>query len=296
MLVMKKILVIGGSGFLGSHVADALMTENYDVWIFDKIQSPYIQGSQKMIVGDVEDFEALKKAIEGAETVLNFAAVADIQSASEFPIASCKINVLGNLHCLEACRLLNVKRYVLASTVYVNSAEGQLYKCSKQAAELYVREYSKIHGLDHTILRYGSLYGPRADKTNGIRKIIENALQTKTIEYFGHPDSLRQYVHVIDAASATLDLLGKQGKNKTFVITGNETVAVRDFLYLLAEILNYPEDAIKFTETNRSGHYIRTPYNFDEQLCQKYFRNTQIEFAQGILQVIKDKKTDQPIQ
>ena len=283
---MKKAVVIGGSGFLGSHVADALTAKKFDVWIYDQIESPYVQKNQKFILGDISDVEKLALAVDGADVVLNYAAVADIQSASQSPMLSCQVNIVGNLNALEACRTKGVKRFVLASTVYVNSSEGQLYKCTKQAAESYVREYSKIYDLDFTILRYGSLYGLRADKTNGIRKIVEHALKTKAIKYIGHPDSLRQYVHVIDAAFATVDLLQEQGKNRTFVITGNETYAVRDVLHLLAEILDYPVESVEFEKANQNGHYIRTPYNYDSHHCRKYFTNTQVEFGQGILEII----------
>ena len=96
---------------------------------------------------------------------------------------------MGNLNVLEACRTNNVRRFIYASTVYVHSRQGGFYRCSKQASEAYVEEYQKIFGLDYTILRYGSLYGPRADHNNGLYRIIKSALENGKVSYEGDIDA-----------------------------------------------------------------------------------------------------------
>ena len=128
---MKKVIVFGGSGFLGSHVADALTDNGYDVTIFDTIESPWLRDSQKMVIGDILDFNSLNTLLENVFAVYNFAAIADLNEAIDKPIETVKINILGNVNILEACKNNNVKKFIYASSVYVNSREGGFYKCSK---------------------------------------------------------------------------------------------------------------------------------------------------------------------
>ena len=138
--------------------------------------SPWLRLDQQMIVGDLLDQATLDQAIYGCEVVYNFAAIADLEEALEKPVETARINVLGNVQILEACRKFEISRYIYASTVYVYSRDGGFYRCSKQAAEHYVEEYQRSYGLDYTILRYGSLYGPRSDQSNGLWRIVKNAL------------------------------------------------------------------------------------------------------------------------
>jgi UDP-glucose 4-epimerase len=153
-----RATVIGGSGFLGSHVADQLSDAGYKVGIYDKVESPWLRPGQEMILGDLLDAERLGSAIAGSHAVYNFAGLADLNQALGQAAETVRINILGNVIALEAARAAGVKRFVYASTVYVYSREGGFYRCSKQASEHYVEEYQRVFGLDYTILRYGSLY------------------------------------------------------------------------------------------------------------------------------------------
>ena len=190
------ITVLGGSGFIGSHVADQLSQEGYRVRILDQVASSWKKEGQEMIIGDLLDKNLLNKAIAGSDMVYNFAALADLDIARDKPIETAEINIMGNIQALEACRANGIKRFIFASTVYVYSREGSFYRCSKQAAESYIEEYQRIFNLDYTILRYGSLYGPRADMSNGLFRIVKNALDTGVVRYEGSPETLREYIHV----------------------------------------------------------------------------------------------------
>ena len=135
---MKKVVVVGGSGFIGSHVADYLSDAGYQVTIYDQTTSKWIRNNQEIVIGDVQDSEKLNQTIAGAEVVYNFAALADLNQALEQPLKTVNINILGNLNVLEACHAHGVKRFIYASTVYVHSREGGFYRCSKQASEAYI--------------------------------------------------------------------------------------------------------------------------------------------------------------
>ena len=283
----RIITVLGGSGFMGSHVADQLSHEGYRVRILDRVDSPWRKEGQEMFVGDLLDKDLLNKAIVGAETVYNFAALADLDLARNKPLETAEINILGNIRALEACRANGIKRFIFASTVYVYSREGSFYRCSKQAAESYIEEYQRIYNLDNTILRYGSLYGPRADISNGLFRIVKNALKTGVVRYEGSPDALREYIHVEDAAKASVKALGDEFRNQSVVLTGQEPMRVADLLKMLAEILDL-SGSVEFVEGDYPGHYIHTPYAYLPKLGRKYVPPFHVDLGQGLIQLIDE--------
>ncbi len=283
---MKKAVVIGGSGFIGSHVADHLTNKEYKVIVYDKTESQWIREDQEMVVGDIQDKENLNQVINGAEVVYNFAALADLNQALDKPIKTASINILGNLNVMEACRIHKVRRFIYASTVYVHSREGGFYRCSKQASEAYVEEYQRVYGLNYTILRYGSLYGPRADSSNGLYRVVKSALDSGIIKYEGDVDAMREYIHVEDAACASVDALNNEFINESVVLTGQEPMRVIDMLKMLSEILGLPPEKVEFIEDKYAGHYVRTPYSYQPKLGRKYIPPMHVDLGQGLLQVI----------
>ena len=203
------------------------------------------------------------------------------------PVETVEINIMGNIRVLEACRFHAVKRFIYASTVYVYSREGSFYRCSKQAAENYVEEYQRVYGLDYTILRYGSLYGPRANSSNGLFRIVRNALETGVVRYEGSSDTFREYIHVEDAAKASVNALGDDFRNESVMLTGQEPMRVLDLLKMLAEILGFP-DSVEFVDGEYAGHYKRTPYAYIPKLGRKYVPSFHVDLGQGLMQLIDE--------
>lgn len=283
-----KVTVFGGAGFLGSHVADQLSSMGHQVRIFDLEHSKWLSGDQEMIIGDLLDMDAVSDAVNGADIVYNFAAVADLNEAINKPLDTIRVNVLGNTHILEACKKYPVKRFVYASTVYVYSREGGFYRCSKQASEHIVEEYQSTYGLDYTILRYGSIYGPRADEHNGLFRIVKKMLSEGVISYKGHPDSMREYVHIDDVSRASVAVLGEEFKNESVILTGQEQMRVYDMLRMLAEITDVPEENVVFVDGDYTGHYVRTPYAYQPKFGRKYIPQVHVDLGQGLLQLIED--------
>ena len=195
-----SILVTGGSGFLGSHIADALSDAGHDIKIFDIKNSLYLKQGQKMIVGDILDAEIVNTAMKGIDIVFHMAALADIDEAHNKPFDTMKINVVGTANILESARQNGVKRVAFASTIYVHSRAGSFYRVSKHACELLLEAYHERFGLDYTILRFGTLYGTRANKTNSVYRLLHEALVTGKIDFYGSGNEVREYIHVLDAA------------------------------------------------------------------------------------------------
>jgi UDP-glucose 4-epimerase len=287
-----RVVVVGGSGFLGSHVADQLSEAGYHVLIYDRVASCWKRAGQEMLLGDLLDTTRLAEAVAGAEAVYNFAALADLNRALTQPVETIRVNILGNGYLLEACRAHGVRRMVYASTVYVSSREGGFYRCSKQAAEQYVEEFHRVFGLDYTILRYGSLYGPRAGASNGLFRIVSHALQTGVLRYEGSPDALREYIHVEDAARASVTALGEEFRNQSVVLTGQEPMRVLELMQMLAEILNL-RGAVEFVDSKQPGHYVRTPDSYQPRLGRKYTPPLHVDLGQGLLQLIEEVRQNQ---
>jgi UDP-glucose 4-epimerase len=99
---MKEVCVFGGSGFLGSHVADRLSESGYSVKVFDREPSPWIRSDQEMIIGDILSMEQVSNAVSNADVVYNFAALADLNQAMSKPLETIRVNILGNANVLDA--------------------------------------------------------------------------------------------------------------------------------------------------------------------------------------------------
>jgi UDP-glucose 4-epimerase len=282
-----KAIVFGGSGFIGSHVADALTKAEYDVSVFDLIESPYLQEGQKMIIGSILERETVRKAVKGCNVAYNFAGVADLEKAKENPIKTVEINILGNTIILEACREYDVKRFVFASSLYVYSKTGSFYRSSKQACELIIENYHEDYGLPYTILRYGSLYGPRADENNWIYKILNQAITEEKITRYGDGEELREYIHVEDAARCSVDILSKEFENEYVILTGYQQMKIKNVMIMINEMLENKIE-LEFLPANSNLHYEITPYSFSPKIAKKYVSRYYLDIGQGLLQCLEE--------
>jgi len=280
-------IVFGASGFLGSHVAEALSAEGYRVRLFDRSPSPYQKHDQEMIVGDIMDLKEVIKATQSAAVVYNFAAIADIDEAHEKPLATAEVNILGNMHVLEAARLAGSRRFIFASTVYVYSESGSFYRASKQAAERFIETYHERYGLDYTILRYGSLYGRRTDARNGIYRMLHEAVEKHSITYRGSGEAIREYIHVEDAARMSVQVLAPEFANLHLILTGQERLRIKDVMTMISEIMPWPIE-LHFNEANAVHHYEVTPYAFQPRIGRKLVLNEHVDLGQGLLDCIRE--------
>ena len=287
----ERVVVFGASGFLGSCVADALSDAGYQVHLFDRSPSRYRRPDQEMIIGDIMDLDQVVAAAKGAAVVFNFAAIADIDEAHNKPIETAKINVLGNMHVLEAARLAGVRRYVFASSVFVYSESGSFYRASKQAAERFTETYHDRYGLEYSILRYGSLYGRRADKRNGIYRMLYEAVDQRSITYKGSGEALREYIHVEDAARLSVQVLAPEFANRHLILTGQEKLRIKDVMTMISEIMPWPV-TLNFDEANAVHHYEVTPYAFQPRIGRKLVLNEHVDLGQGLLDCLREIHRD----
>ena len=285
---MKRVLIIGGSGFLGSHIADIFSQKNYQVSIFDKKKSPWLKNKQKMIISNLSNTKKLEKAIKNSDFVYHFAAMSDIGDCLNNPILSAQVNIFFTLKVLEFCTKYKIRRLVYASTIYIHSAQGGFYRISKQASELYIEEYNKRFSLDYTILRFGTVYGVRSSKKNNLTKIINNALKKNVLKYTGGTASaVRRYINVKDAAKASFEILNSKFKNKNVLITGKKKVKITTIMRLLSEMLNIKSKP-KYKKIAKYGHYNTTPYTYRKKPEIKYFPKRNVEIKKGLISLINE--------
>jgi UDP-glucose 4-epimerase len=282
---MSKIIVFGGAGFLGSHVADELTLRGHEVTVFDWNRSQHLLLNQKMIIGDILNRDAVRNAVKDTEIVYHFAAMADIQEARDNPVNSANFNIIGTMYILDACREYGIKRFVYSSTIYVYSDHGSFYRSSKQACELFIENYHKEYNVDFTILRYGSLYGKRANNFNFIRNSIRQALLEGKIVRNGDGEEIRDYVNILDAARSSVDALDQEYRNSFLMITGPQTMKVKELLLMIKEIMG-DEIELVFTNDKMAGHYKITPYSFKPKVALKLMPKDFHDLGQGVLDSI----------
>lgn len=281
-------LVTGGAGFLGSHVADALTKAGYRTIVFDRRPSPYLSADQEMLVGDINDRDAIEAAVRGVDYVFHLGAIADIQDCADDPVGAARVNVVGTVNLLEAARRHGVKRFVFSSSAYIYSRHGGFYRASKQAAEAFVQTFAEAGGPAFTVMRYGSLYGRRAGPKNRINRMISEAMTKGVIDFPGHGEATRDFINVLDAARMSVSILDPKYTNKFVLVTGYERFRVRDVAAMIREILDR-DIKINFAEGEPPGHYLMTPFTFKPEMAEKLVASEFIEFGHGLLDCIHEQ-------
>jgi UDP-glucose 4-epimerase len=238
---MDRVLVTGGSGFIGSHVVDALVRDGRTPRIFDLRRSPF-HDDVETVTGDLTDTAALARAMAGCSAVVHLAAAADVGEVEADPAEAERRNARGTLSMLEAARGAGVARVVYASTVWVYSDvvadevdeetplrhPAHLYTATKLAGELYCRSYRELFGLECTVLRFGIPYGPRARPAAVIPRFVENALAGDALTVAGDGSQSRTFVYVEDLADGVVRALAPVAAGRTYNLAGSEETTILD--------------------------------------------------------------------
>ncbi|ETA67454.1 nucleoside-diphosphate-sugar epimerase [Methanolobus tindarius DSM 2278] len=291
--MMKKALVTGGNGFLGHHIVRELSNRGIETIVFDIARSSIIDemntnGKITFVEGNILDKTKLNIAMEGCDMVFHTAAIANIEDALQYPVETMEVNVIGTVNCLEAAREHKVDRFVFASSVYVGGNWGTFYRISKQTGESLCKTYSREFDLDFSIIRYGSLYGREANDWNFLYGVLKNLLLNKEYTYYGSPDSLREYIHIADAARETVNIaLNEDFRNKAALITGHQRMSHKEFFNMIQEILGR-DIKIVFENKEKNSHYKITPYSFEPDIPLRINLSTYIDINEGILDCLKE--------
>jgi UDP-glucose 4-epimerase len=241
-----KILVTGGAGFIGSHVADWLVNADHDVSIIDNLSlgnKENINKKARFYQNDLSDFKKIEEIFEREkpEIIYHLAAHIDVRKSLENPVFDAEMNIVNSLNLLQLSSKYDIRHFIFSSTggaIYENggkmpSAENEKespespYGCAKLAVEKYLNYYHKVHGLEYTILRYSNVFGPRQNakgEAGVISIFFDKMLYGKSPTIFGG-DQTRDFVYVEDVAIANLLAL-KDSKCSTYNISTRKETSI----------------------------------------------------------------------
>ena len=259
---MSSCLVLGGAGFIGSHLAEALAQEGHRVKLFDR---PHVdrlplfarQHGFEVFTGDFLNPQALAPALRGTEVVFHLVSTTLPKNSNDNPLYDVESNVLGSLRLLALCREHGVRKLVFVSsggTVYglprkVPVDEGHptepicSYGIHKLAVEKYLHLAHRLHGLDYCILRPANLYGPRQrlDIAQGaVAVFLDRALRDQPIQIWGDGSVVRDYVYVGDAVDAILKAARFQGEPRIFNIGSGVGASLNQLVAEIGKLLGRP--------------------------------------------------------
>jgi UDP-glucose 4-epimerase len=293
-----KAFVTGGSGFLGHHLVKELVKHRIQVIVYDICEPSGIPVNDNVrslctyIRGDVLDREQITKAMQDCDYVFHTAAIADVDQARKIPRKTMEVNVIGTTNCLDAAQEIGVKRFLLASSVYVSGNRGSFYRLSKQTCESLCKTYHEEFGLEYTVLRYGSLYGREPNHWNFIYGVCKSLLTNGEFTYTSSPDAVREYIHINDAARETIRIArDREFANKAVLITGHQRMKMREFFDMVQEILGR-EVKIHYTPSGDNPHYVITPYSFEIDVPVRVNLSTYVDISEGILDCLKEVKKE----
>lgn len=270
------VLITGGAGFIGSHLADALLADGHAVRILDDLSTgkrsnlalnnPRIE----LIVGDVADAALVSRTAAGCKAVVHLAAVASVQASVDDPVRTHQSNFIGTLNVCEAMRQAQIKRVVFASSaaVYGNNGEGEAisediakapltpYASDKLASEYYLEFYARQHGLEPAIFRFFNIFGPRQDPSSPYSGVIsifaERAQKGLPIAVFGNGEQTRDFFYVGDVVKLLMQALELPQVEAGAVNVGlNSATSLNQLLAALAEVVG-TAPAVTYQEA-RSG-------------------------------------------
>jgi UDP-glucose 4-epimerase len=288
-----KVLVTGGSGFIGSHVVDRLLDGGHEARIFDVLESPYEACERcETVIGDLLDPGSIRAAAEGCDAIMHLAAAADVGLVAKDPAGSEALNSRGTLNVLEAARETGA-RVVYASTIWVYSdvvgleevdedtplsLPSHLYTATKLAGEMYCHSYGKLYDVKSTILRFGIPYGPRARPAAVLPIFVNKALAGEALTIAGDGKQTRRFVYVEDLADGVVRALAPEAEGRIYNLVGEEDTTISG----IAEAVRAAIGDVEITYTEgRPGDFAGAQPRCERAALELGWR-AQTPYAEGV--------------
>ena len=291
------VVVTGGSGFIGSHVVDALLKRSNDVRVLDVV--PPHRPDVEFIKTDITDLGQVLEACEGATDILHLAAVSNVDEAYQKPAETVSINTMGTVNLLEAARRYRVHRFLFASTVWVYGGArgsdvhedspfympgaGHIYTSTKIASEFYIHDYARLYGVPITVLRYGIPYGPRGRSGTVIPIFVRKALMREPLTIFGDGSQYRNFIYVEDLALGNVEALKDIAENQIYNLEGLRPISVREVAETIRKLLGNVQIEYK---PPRPGDY-RGKVVSSEKAKRDLGWTPQVDFEEGMRRYIE---------
>jgi UDP-glucose 4-epimerase len=291
-----RVLVTGGSGFIGSHVVDRLLAAGHRPRIFDVRPSAY-HPDVPAVVADLEDLDAVSAALEGCDAVIHLAASADVNEVLADPLEAERRNARGTICVLEAARRCSLGRVVYASTIWAYSdtpadcheeslplcPPAHLYTATKLAGEMYCHSYRELYGVESTILRFGIPYGPRARPAAVLPSMVKRALAGEALTIAGDGSQSRRFVYVEDLAEGVVRALAPVAANRTYNLVSEVDVTIRELAETVRDVMG--DVAVEFTP-GRIGDFAGAPVSGARAAAELGWRAT-TPIADGVRRYVE---------
>lgn len=274
-----EILITGGCGFIGGHLAEAFVVNGHDVTVLDSLDDFYAldikqynisaarkaaaehDGTYTLVEGDIRDQSVVNDTTVGTDVVFHQAAQAGVRHSVEEPQAVNAVNVTGTLNCLQAAKTADVDRFVLASSSSVYGKPQYLpydeahptlpispYGASKVAAEHYTRVFNEVHDLSTVILRYFTVYGPRMRPNMAISNFVSRCINDESPVVYGDGSQTRDFTYVDDVVSANRTLITSEAADGEVLNIGSgDNISIHELASLVRDHLA-PDLALEFAE------------------------------------------------
>ena len=257
-----KILITGGSGFIGSHLT-RFLKKDHDITIYD-VKKP-IEEDVQFILGDVANEQKILETFQDFDTIIHLAAAVGVENTETNPVLTLNTNILGTKNILEACKKNNVKKVILASSSEVYGEPKKVpidetqtpipittYGISKLASEEYLKSYAKACDFKYSILRFFNVVGPKQSSRFVLPEFVNNALNNKPLVIHGNGLQIRAFCHIADICQGIEKSISK-GDNEIFNIGNDlEPITIEDLAKKVISVLN-SQSTIKYISFEKSG-------------------------------------------
>jgi nucleoside-diphosphate-sugar epimerase len=266
-MATARYLITGGAGFIGSHIAEALLDQGESVCVFDNLATgreanlKALKGRAQFVGGDLRDFESVKAVAKGVEVIFHQGALASVPRSIADPVASLETNINGTQNVLLAARDAGVRRVVYASSSSVYGDTPTLpkredmptnplspYAVQKLTGELLCGVFTRIYGLETVALRYFNVFGPRQDPTSEyaavIPRFLRAILESKRPIVFGDGKQTRDFTYIANVVKANLlAATSPHAVGRVMNIGCGEQISLNTVLRLAGEIMHTSIDA-----------------------------------------------------
>lgn len=301
-----NVLITGGAGFIGSHLAQRLEGEGHRVRALDNLSTgkrENLAGTRvELVEGDIRDADTVDRCVRGVEAVVHLAAVASVQASIDDPLGTHATNFDGTLHLLDAAQRRGVKRFLYASSAAVYGDTERLpvdedvalnplspYAADKLAGEYYLRHYVRRYGLDATAFRFFNIYGPRQDPSSpysGVISIfVDRLARGERLTLFGDGHQTRDFVYVGDLVAILAAALARRDLAGAVMNVGTGTE--QSLLDLIAALETLAQRSIEREHRPaRAGDILRSRANVER--LRRYFGTVPATpLAEGLRDLIK---------
>ena len=251
-----KVLITGGSGFIGSYLVKHLLEQGHEVKVLD-LRKPDIE-HKKLEFVNKSVMDELAEDIHGCDIVYHFAAMLGVDNSDKRPLETMRINLEGSVNVFKSAVEANVKRMIYASSSEVygeprelpigeDSVKGPVsaYGVSKLAAEIYAKAYNHEFGTDIKIVRFFNVYGRGQSNNFVIPIFINKALENKPLKVFGEGSQTRCFTYVEDIAEGVFTVLEKGKTGEAYNIGNNQPTTILELAQTIKAVTGSKSEIIK---------------------------------------------------